>query len=127
MIPQQPIPAGMAGVEAPLVIASPDRLGHAEDITGFRDILSIQGGVGYRDESPVPVMANETVQDQSPVVPEKQDDTRARIALAHWAYPDGFPGSDHWIHTRAEGRETDGIPLLQESTDQFPAVRRQDV
>ncbi len=124
MMAQPPVPACTARIQSPLVFPATHTDGHADDIAFVHGVHSVQGGVGRRDESPVLVVAYEPMQNQSSMILEKQDGARAQVVVEHRANPNGFAGSNDRVHARSAGRETDGIPLLQEIRDQLCSGRR---
>jgi len=71
----------------------------------------------------IAALANQPVQHQSSVMSEEQDAAGPQVVWLQRAYFNGLAGPDKRLHAGAEGRELDGLPLLEKFLDQLPCVR----
>jgi hypothetical protein len=128
--PQKPAPERTPPLEKPSAEAHERRIqadcgavaidggSNADDAVYLRVFRALDHGVTSQQQVALCFgFPNQPVQDQAPVILEKQDGTGPEIPFADRADQDGFPRSDHRMHAGAASTEFNGIALMQKGNN----------
>ena len=90
---------------------------NADDAVFLQVFRALDRGVPGQQKAIRSGFPYKPVQDQAPVIREKQDGAGPEIPFADRADQDGFPRSDRRMHAGAASAELNGIALMQKGNN----------